>query len=161
MKKKSTKFMSVFTKFLLVMIIPFMVLSCKKDEETKPEPEPPTPTTGQIAGQATLQVGVTGDLSNAKVSLYQSLEDWNFNKPFKSVAIQGSGASGSFIISNVNPGIYYLDVWKDVDNSGTWSRGDLIGVYIKSGWGEPNSEPAPFQVSVGETVNANIRVFVL
>ncbi len=161
MKKNSTKWMSVFTKFLLVMIIPFMVLSCKKDEETKPEPTPPpTPTTGQVSGQATLQVGVSGELSNAKVSLYQSLEDWRYNKPFKSNAVQGSGANVTFTISNINPGVYYLDIWKDLNNDGYWSNGDLIGVYIKDGWGEPNSEPTPFQVSAGETVNTSIRVFI-
>jgi hypothetical protein len=89
-----------------------------------------------VSGTAGFLAGTAGDLSNAKVSLYTSLDNWNNNSPIKYGAVTGSGASVTFKLS-ANPGNYYLDIWKDNDNNGFWSPGDFIGWYGSGGLGSP------------------------
>ena len=113
----------------------------------------------QVTGSAKFPAGTSGDLSNAKVSLYLTMEDWNNNTPVKFGAVTGSGASVSFTISNVNPGNYYLDVWKDIDNSATWTTTDYVGWYGSGGLGSISL--TPFQISEGQTFNCSVDMFII
>ena len=117
-----------------------------------------TPAVTQITGTASFPAGSSGDLSNAKVSIYTSLENWNINSPIKWGAVTGSGASVTFTLTNVNPGNYYLDVWKDNDNSGFWSRDDFVGWYGSGGLGSPNL--TEFQITDGQTFNCSIDMLI-
>jgi hypothetical protein len=112
-----------------------------------------------VAGTAFFIAGVSGDLSNAKVSIYTTLDNWNFNQPIKYVGCTGSGASVAFSMPNVLPGNYYLDVWKDIDNSGTWTSGDFVGWYGSGGLGAPAL--TEFQIVQGETKNFNIQMYII
>jgi hypothetical protein len=112
-----------------------------------------------IAGTAFFIAGVSGDLSNAKVSIYTTLDNWNFNQPIKFVGATGSGASVAFSMTNVLPGNYYLDVWKDIDNSGTWTSGDYVGWFGSGGLGSPAL--TEFQIVQGETKNFNIQMYII
>jgi uncharacterized protein (DUF2141 family) len=112
----------------------------------------------QVTGTASFPAGTTGDLSNCKVSLYTSYANWAANQPIKFGAVSGTGASVSFSLVNVNPGNYYLDVWKDIDNDGFWSDGDFVGWHGSGGLGSPNL--TEFQISEGETFNANVSMFI-
>ena len=106
----------------------------------------------QVVGQAAFPVGTSGDLSNAKVSLYADLVSWANNQPVKYAGAVGSGAHVSFTITNVAPASqYYLDVWKDNDFNGAWSIGDYVGWYGVGGLGAPSLNP--FSVSQGESYN--------
>ena len=67
------------------------------------------------------------------------------------MAVSGSGANVSYTIPNVNPGNYYLDIWKDNDNNGFWSIGDFVGWYGSGAWSAPTL--TEFQISEGQTVN--------
>lgn len=111
----------------------------------------------QITGTASFPVGTSADLSNSKVSIYTSLNNWNINSPIKWGAVTGSGANVSFTLTNVNPGNYYLDVWKDRDNDGFWSRDDFVGWYGSGGLGSPNL--TEFQITDGQTFNCDITMF--
>lgn len=113
----------------------------------------------QVTGTAKFPAGTSGDLSNAKVSLYTSWDNWNANQPIKFGAVSGSGATVSFTVTGVNPGNYYLDVWKDIDNSGTWSVGDYIGWYGSGGLGAPAL--TEFQISDGQTVNISVDMYII
>lgn len=132
--------------------------SCKKDEDPPPAP-PPAPTVTQVVGTAQFPAGTSGDLSNAKVSLYTSWDNWLSNQPIKFAACSGSGASVSFVIANVLPGNYYLDVWKDIDNSATWTSGDYIGWYGSGGLGSPSL--TEFQIIEGQTFTANVNMYII
>lgn len=110
----------------------------------------------QITGTASFQAGSSGDLSNSKISIYTSLTAWNNNSPIKFGVVTGSGANVSFTLTDVNPGNYYLDVWKDNDNSGGWSSGDFVGWYGIGGMGSPNL--TEFQISEGETFNCSVEM---
>jgi hypothetical protein len=89
----------------------------------------PTPT--QVIGTATLPPGSSFDLSNSVVRLYlndaSGEQAWLNNTPLQVVAVTGSGASVSFILPNVSPQTYRLEIWKDTDGSGTFSTGDIEG----------------------------------
>lgn len=113
----------------------------------------------QVTGTAHFPAGTSGDLSNAKVSLYTSWDNWNANQPIKFGAVTGSGASVSFTVTGVNPGNYYLDVWKDIDNSGNWSTGDYIGWYGSGGLGSPVL--TEFQISEGQTFSCTVDMYII
>lgn len=116
------------------------------------------PAVTQITGTASFPAGTTGDLSNSKVSIYTSYDNWAANQPIKFGAVTGSGASVSFTLTNVNPGNYYLDVWKDRDNDGFWTVGDFIGWYGSGGLGSPTL--TEFQIAEGETFNCTIPMYI-
>jgi len=135
---------------LILMALAIFFAGCKKE---KSDPN------GKIKGTASFPAGVSGDLSNAKVSIYTNYDNWLFNQPIKFVGAQGAGASVTFEMTDVLPGNYYLDVWKDIDNSATWSSGDFVGWYGSGGLGSPSL--TEFQVVGGQTVNMNIQMYII
>ncbi len=112
----------------------------------------------QVVGTASFPAGSSGDLSNSKVSLYTSYDNWVNNQPIKFGVVTGSGASVSFTMLDVIPGNYYLDVWKDNDNDGFWTIGDFIGWYGSGGLGSPNL--TEFQIAEGETFSCNVSMYI-
>ncbi|MBK7212557.1 MAG: hypothetical protein IPH88_04510 [Bacteroidales bacterium] len=117
------------------------------------------PAVTQITGTAKFPAGTSGDLSNSKVSIYTSYDNWLNNQPIKFGAVTGTGASVSFTLTNVNPGNYYLDVWKDIDNSGFWSLTDYVGWYGSGGLGSPSL--TEFQISDGQTFNCSVDMYIV
>jgi len=115
--------------------------------------------TTQVVGQASFQAGVNGNLNNAQVGLYLSVNDWINYSPIKFSRITSSGAVVNYAITDVNPGNYYLDIWKDNDNDGAWSVGDFAGT-LNSG-ALSAAGLVPFQIAVGETKTFNIDMVIL
>jgi len=113
----------------------------------------------QIIGIAFFPAGVSGDLSNSKVSIYTSLQNWQLNIPVKFTSSTGSGASVSFTMTNVLPGNYYLDVWKDCDNTATWTAGDFVGWYGSGGIGSISL--TEFSIAQGQTKTFSIQMYIL
>jgi hypothetical protein len=113
----------------------------------------------KVIGTAQFPAGTSGDLSNAKVSLYTSWENWNSNQPIKFGAVSGAGASVTFELTDVLPGNYYLDVWKDIDNDAFWSSGDYVGWYGSGGLGSPVL--TEFQIGEGETFSCNVNMYII
>jgi len=142
-------------KIFTLMVSGLIILSfvagttgCKKKED---------PT--KVKGSASFPAGTAGDLSNAKVSLYLTLDDWYNNAPVLYTTAVGSGANVTYEFSDINAGNYYLDVWKDNDFDGFWSVGDFIGWYGSGGLGSPSL--TPMQVSEGNTFTANVTMYVV
>lgn len=140
---------------LMVFLLGLLFLSCGSDEPTSPE----QPTTGTISGTLTLAAGMSGELNNTRVAIYSSYDDWLHDRTLMFVAASGSGNTATYTISSVTPGTYYLDAWKDVNNSGTWDSGDLFGVYGTTQWPDPTL--SPFSVSAGATATINVSMIVL
>ena len=113
----------------------------------------------QITGTAKFPAGTSGDLSNSKVSIYTSYDNWLNNQPIKFGSVTGAGASVSFALIDVNPGNYYLDVWKDIDNDGYWSSTDYVGWYGSGGLGSPSL--TEFQIADGETFNCSVNMYII
>ncbi|MFO7614046.1 MAG: hypothetical protein R6W71_05335 [Bacteroidales bacterium] len=132
---------------LMLLALAVFFAGCKKE------------TNGKIKGTASFPAGVSGDLSNAKISIYTSYDNWAFNQPIKFSSAQGAGASVTFEMKDVLPGNYYLDVWKDIDNSANWSSGDFVGWYGSGGLGAPAL--TEFQIVAGQTIDLNIQMFII
>ncbi|MBK8081418.1 MAG: PKD domain-containing protein [Saprospiraceae bacterium] len=113
----------------------------------------------QITGTARFLAGTAGDLSNAKVSMYTTRDNWVNNNPIKFGAVNGVGAVVTFSLTNINPGNYYVDVWKDNDNNGFWSAGDFVGIYGNLNLGADGLTEV--QVGQGQTVSINIDMIIL
>ena len=126
--------------------------SCKPDDPIVVE------KTTKITGTAKLQAGTSGDLGNAQVAIYLSIDDWNSYNPVAIADVSGSGAKVNFVFNDVVPGNYYLDVWLDADNSQDWSIGDLVGWYGSGAKNAPSL--SPFMVAEGKTVDKDINVIV-
>ena len=141
-----------FLLFALILVV--SVVSCGGEEEQEP-----TPTTGTISGTLSLQAGVSGDLNNSRVAIYESYDDWLNDRVLLFTAASGSGASATYSLGNVTPGTYYLDAWKDVNNNGLFDTGDLFGWY---GTGQyPAPTLSPFSVSAGQTASINVTMIIL
>lgn len=118
------------------------------------------PNVGTITGTASLPAGVPGDITNSLVSIYASYDDWNNYRSVRSVASSTIDAAHiSFTFSNVTPGTYYLDVWKDNDLTQRWSNGDFLGVYGTFAW--PNFTLAPLMVAGGGTTNIQVTLIAI
>lgn len=129
-----------------------LLTSCKKDDPIVEDKET------KITGTAKLKAGVSGNLANAQVAIYMSVDDWNNYNPVAIADNSGSGAKITFVFHDLVPGNYYLDVWADMDNSGDWSAGDLVGWYGSGALASPSL--SPFMVAEGKTVNHTIECLV-
>lgn len=113
-----------------------------------------------ISGTARVAAGVQADLRNSLVRLFADYDDFQNDRTFRSVAAQGSEYSVSFTFTDLPPGTYYLDLWKDMDNSTTYTNNDLYGIYGTYQW--PNPVAAPVVVLQGQMTNVGeIMLFEL
>jgi hypothetical protein len=140
------KIFSIMISGLIILSFVAGTTSCKKDKPT------------EIKGSATFPAGTAGDLSNAKVSAYLGLTEWQNNSPVKFVTVSGTGANVSYTMP-IAAGNYYLDVWKDNDFDAQWSVGDYIGWYGSGGLGSPSL--TAIQVTDQTTFTANITMYVI
>lgn len=117
------------------------------------------PKVTKITGTVSFPAGTSGDLSNSKVSIYTSWDNWNNNQPIKFAAVSGGGATATFELTDVLAGNYYLDIWKDCDNSATWTVGDYVGWYGSGGLGAPAL--TEFQITDGQTFTVNVSMYII
>jgi uncharacterized protein (DUF2141 family) len=144
------------TKLSIFLFVLFTLFTaCKDDNPVAPAPAP-TPTTGTVSGTVTLPAGASGTVANARVSIYASYEDWRADRVLK---VAAAASNGAFTISDVAPGSYYLDVWKDIDNTVSISSGDVYGVYGSGSY--PNYTVSPFSVSAGNTTSINVQLNII
>ena len=143
------------TKLLIFLLVLFAFFTACKDDNPV-APQAPTPTTGTVSGIVTLPAGASGSVANARVSIYASYEDWRADRVLK---VTAAAANGSYTITDVAPGSYYLDAWKDIDNSASISSGDVYGVYGSGSY--PNYTVSPFSVSAGNTASINSQLNII
>lgn len=139
----------------LLLLVAMISFSCSKSNNSPAAPTP-TPTTGTISGRITLAVGQAGSVQNTRVAIYASFDDWNRDRVIVSAA---ADSNGNYTLLNLTPGTYYLDAWKDNNNSASINAGDFFNV-----WGSgtyPNYTLSPIQVSAGNTTTVNLQLFIL
>ena len=113
----------------------------------------------QISGNIQVPENIVGNMFESKVSIYKDYESWMENIPFQRIDVGDDGSKIVYNMVGVAPGNYYIDVWKDSDNNGKWSYGDLVGW---KGSGSLNT-PVLEMITVvdGQTTICNIsNVFV-
>jgi hypothetical protein len=117
------------------------------------------PTSTMVKGIAAFADSITFDLADAKVYLYNSLEDLENHNPAYQDSVSGFGPIVSFRFDNVPAGTYYLDIWKDMDFSNLRSIGDFLGWYGTGNISSP--EPQPFLLEEGGTMYAQVRMWII
>lgn len=111
------------------------------------------PQVTQIAGTCTFPIGQSGDLGGAQVAIYTSFNNWLNYSPIKISSVQ---PNGSYVIPNVLPGNYLLDVWKDNNFNQILDAGDYWGFHGTGSLGSPQFNE--FQIVTGQTYTANITM---
>lgn len=111
-----------------------------------------------ITGTASFPESVNFDLSGAKVRLFTSLADRALGHAADSTEVFGFGSIVSYTFPAVEPGTYYLDVWKDMDNSITLSTGDFLGWYGTGDFNSPLLKPIIVQSGIPSQVQVQVNV---
>ena len=122
---------------MLVSAIGFLS-GCKKKDEKK--------STDLNISIVPLQ-GETVDVSTLSVELHSSAL---YNNIVYSAAASGSTTSSTANFTNLEPGTYYLMAWRDVDNNGEYSNGDIFGFYVE-----------PMTVTKGMQYNVTLEMYEL
>jgi uncharacterized protein (DUF2141 family) len=136
--------------FLAVLVIFLLAIAagCGKKDPVKP-----TPTTGTISGTVGLYNSIgfqIGTVANARVALFSSYPDFQADRYTKVVY---SSASGAYSFTDVAPGTYYVDAWKDNDGNQDFSSGDYYG------WYGSINDPYSITVTAGNTAKIDIRLY--
>jgi hypothetical protein len=116
-------------------------------------------TATQISGKAVFAAPSSFDLSESKVRIYTSKENWAKHTAFATVKTSGFGSIVSFQFNYVPSGTYYLDVWKDIDFGNTINVGDYFGWYGNGTIYNPN--PTAFTIEPGIPKELNIQMWVV
>ncbi|GAB4289909.1 MAG: hypothetical protein Kow0098_08070 [Ignavibacteriaceae bacterium] len=139
------------------LIVLLVLGGCSKEEgNNNPVVPAPTPTTGTIAGKITLPPGAGGSIENIRVTIYQNVVDWNWDR---AITTSATDASGNYALNNLTPGTYYLDAWKDNYNNQVIDAGDYYGVYGSGTY--PYYQLNPCQCSAGNTTTLNFIIYPL
>jgi len=112
----------------------------------------------EITGTASFPAGLNYDLSKSVVRLFPSLEAYAAGQYTHSDTVFGFGPIVSYHFPQLEPGAYYLEVWKDLDNSITMSSGDFIGWYGSGDFAAPVLNP--INVLPGTPAQVQIQVQV-
>ena len=136
-----------------LLILAFVASGCDSNDPDDPPPPPPA-TTGTVSGTIGLVPGSPGSVSNTRVALFASVDDWAADRVVYQTAADGSG---NYTIANVVPGTYYMDAWKDNDGSGTITGPDLFAVWGTVTTSGANLTPIPVAAGATQTVSFTIR----
>lgn len=144
---------------LLLALVVLALAGCDSSDSSPPpddDPPPPPTTTGSISGTISLPAGAGGSIENTRVSLFESVDEFERNLPTFTAA---TNSSGSFSFENINPGSYFIAAWKDNNNNGVIDGGDYFGVI-----GTNQIEgfvPQRQQVVAGQNTGFNITILIL
>ncbi len=113
----------------------------------------------RISGIAAFANSIGLDLAGSKARLFTSYDDWNEGKYAFIAPVSGFGPIVEFSFSELLPGTYLLDIWKDNDNSSTRNINDFYGWY---GSGIPeNPTLHQIEIPIDSTYTFNLQMYVL
>jgi len=104
-----------------------------------------------IRGTASATPGVNADLRALRITAHASLDHLRNYVRSGLAKVSGSGLDVSWIMS-VTPGTYFILAWADLDNSGTLTYGDVVGIVGQ--YGLQYGDFTPVQVWEGQTTDA-------
>ncbi len=91
-------------------------------------------------------VSPSGDLGGSRLALYTTLESWQGNNPwYEELIPEDAVNSHSFSILYLPVGLYYLDVWKDLNENEVKDVADLYGFYGTGALPEPDLQAIPVE----------------
>jgi len=114
------------------------------------------PVNATITGVGSLPPGVAGSIGNTRVALYLSEADFWADATF---AFGPCDGTGNYTLTPIVPGAYYMDAWKDNDNSLNWTTGDYLW-WNGSGAYPASLTLAPIQFTAGAN-SLNFQVILI
>lgn len=136
---------------LLLALFMLAAAGCDSSED------PPT-TTGSLSGRISLPAGAGGDITNTRVALFESLDEFRNNASTFSTT---ANANGEYSFENINPGSYFVAAFKDNNNSQVVDGGDFYG-YLGGGPLEPSqATPQRQQIVAGQNTDINFVIQVV
>lgn len=145
---------ALHSAFAGVLALSLLALAACDSSDSNDEPPPPPPaTTGTLAGTISLPPGTAGSVGNTRIALYSDQVDYYTDSFVYQV---GADGNGGYTISNIVPGTYYMDAWKDNNNNGAIDAGDFYGVWGSLTAGNVNLTPIPIAAGQTQTVSFNI-----
>ena len=148
---------------LMVLATTLGTVGCSKDESggvtgvPSHEDDDTVVLETAITGTVFLEPGVNANLANARVAVYVSKEDYLNDVWVAQTSMSRSGDNSfSFKISPLNPGTYYLDIWKDINSNGIIDGPDVYGTYLnRDGYLQPIQVIANQTTSISFTYAVN------
>jgi len=144
---------------MIVLLLCFLLLSCKKDESNPTQ----NPTTGTVQGTITYTGAGTPSASILLVVAIFPFSNTNMQGPPDGSTIQISSSSTSpFTYSfAVPPGDYHLSTAFDANGDGSFNSGNTDPYLIytpnnSTGTGTFGTAAAKFTVTAGQTFTANV-----
>ncbi len=128
----------IIKTILSLLVIVLIASACKKEEE---------PQYADLTVTCIPMDGETVDVSTLTVELHKSAL---FDDVKHTSAAGGSANSSVANFFDLSPGKLYLMAWKDLDNSGTFSSGDVFGFHTK-----------PVNISAGNDMNITLEMYEL
>jgi hypothetical protein len=113
----------------------------------------------RISGVAAFANAIGLDLAGSKARLFTSYENWNDGKYAYITTVCGLGPIVEFSFSELLPGTYLLDIWKDNDNSSTRNANDFYGWYGSGIPGNPTLHQ--IEIPIDSTYTFNIQMYLL
>ena len=144
----------IITPHILRTILALSLLACGGTEP--PDPPDPPGTTGTISGRVSLPPGAGGSTDNTRVAVYASYSDWENDRVLRP---SSAGSNGNYQITELPPGTYYLDAWKDNNNNRLIDSGDFFGVYGSNTY--PTYQPSPIPIVAGQTSSISFEMLIL
>ncbi|MFQ5649223.1 MAG: hypothetical protein ACE5IY_04715 [bacterium] len=149
------------TKRVLVMggLLSTVLLAGCGDQIVDPgqdgDDEQKTTTQAEIVGTVTLDPGIDIDLKNARVAIYAGILDFVAEVATETTSLRGDSPQFSFQTGPLNPGNYFLDIWKDFNLDGTIDTDDFYVVF-----GADIDEPTAIKVLEQESKQIDLRIKV-
>ncbi len=131
--------------FIIASIFCFFIIfsSCKKDDTTT------SSTSGKISISITKLASESGTVNCNGLSVEVHTKA-TYDAKVASAISTGSASTGSASFSALAKGKYYIMAWKDMDNSNSYTTGDLFG-FVET----------PLVVNGGEIKNFSIQMYIL
>ncbi len=123
---------------LVVLAVFFLVSGCKKDK---------LPTTAELNITCKPLKGQTLSMKDLKAELHTTATYENLKYH---VTLQGTDSLSTGKIGNITPARYFLVVWKDNDDSKTFTKNDFFGFY-----------PNALNLKAGDNKKLTIEMYII
>lgn len=122
---------------LLIISVAFCT-GCKKNK---------LPTTAELNVTCVALEGHSVDLSDLRAELHTNATYESLKYHFQ---IKGTAATSTGQLTEIEPGRYFLVVWKDIDSNQKFSKGDFFGFY-----------PHALNLKAGDNPSLTIEMYII
>ncbi len=122
--------------YIILMLVGATAVGCKK-----------APTTAEMTITCVPLSGVTVNVSDLKAELHATATYDNLKYHFQ---VKGTQVSSKGTLKEIEPGRYFLVVWKDMDSNSKFSKDDIFGFH-----------PAPLNLKAGDIENLTIQMYIV